>query len=143
MPKALHAFALATALVLPLGGALAQEATGVWNTENGKGRVRVSNCGQALCGTLIGLAEPNDDAGKPKTDTKNPDPARRGRALIGIPILMSMAPDGEKRWRGSIYNAEDGKTYAATFTLNGPAQATVEGCVMSVFCRKQQWTKGR
>ncbi len=125
------------------GSALAQDATGVWSTDGNKGRVRVAKCGDGICGTLISLAEPNDTNGQPKKDAKNEDASKRNRPLIGVSILQSMKPDQPNRWKGSIYNAEDGKTYTAYFTLQGDS-AKVEGCVLGgVICKAQSWTRAR
>ena len=133
------AMALA-ALTAPVAGALAAEPTGVWTAAEGKSRVKISKCGANLCGSVVWLREPNDEAGKPKLDIHNADAGARGRPILGVPVLLSMAPEGDL-WRGRIYNAEDGKTYSATFKLSGDAQATVQGCVAAVFCKTQTWTR--
>ena len=44
-------------LALP---ATAGDPTGTWLTQGGKSRVRIANCGRALCGTIAWLNEPND-----------------------------------------------------------------------------------
>src|SRR5205085_10965621 len=52
----------------------AADPHGIWQTEGGKAQVRLADCGGALCGTIIGLSEPNNPAtGRPKTDENNPD----------------------------------------------------------------------
>lgn len=122
----------------------ADQPLGTWLTDGGKSRVRINACGQALCGNITWLREPTDEDGKPKTDKNNPDTGKRGRALIGTPILLGMAPDGEKRWKGSIYNPEDGKTYTAYLTTESASQLKVEGCVLGgIICRAQTWTAAR
>jgi uncharacterized protein (DUF2147 family) len=120
------------------------EPLGIWLTDGAKGRVRISRCGDALCGDLAWLREPLDEAGQPKKDKHNADATKRGRPLIGVPILLSMKRDGDRRWTGSIYNAEDGKTYTAYLTIESEAQLRVEGCVLGgMICRKQTWTRAR
>ena len=57
-------FLLAAGLCLA-APALAAEPTGVWSTAEGKSHVRVSRCGTNLCGNVIWLKVPNDEAGKP------------------------------------------------------------------------------
>lgn len=135
--RILTALALAGALASP---AAAAEPAGVWTAAEGKSRVRVSKCGANLCGSVIWLREPNDESGKPKVDIHNADASLRTRPIVGAPVLLSMAPEGEL-WRGRIYNAEDGKTYSATFKLVGDSQAQVQGCVAAVFCKTQTWTR--
>src|SRR5262245_984928 len=90
-----HLFA-AAALVLLAGttGAMAADPVGVWLTQGGNSRIRIADCGGALCGTIIWLKEPNDEGGKPKTDKNNSDAAKRSRPLIGVQIVLGMKPAG-------------------------------------------------
>lgn len=126
------------------GMASANDPLGQWTTENGKGRVRITNCGAALCGTLAWLSEPNDAEGKPKKDIHNVDESKRSRPMLGVPILLSMTKDGDKRWKGNIYNAEDGKTYTAYLTPESDSALKVEGCVLGgLICKTQNWTRAR
>ena len=129
--------ALFAALAVP---ALAADPAGTWVTAEGKSRVSISHCGGNLCGTLAWLREPNDANGKAKLDYHNENIGLRGRPMVGVPVLMSMAPDGDS-WRGRIYNAEDGKIYSATFKLLTDNSAQVQGCVAAIFCKSQVWTR--
>ena len=45
-----------------IGPALAADPTGTWYTGDKDSQVRLTNCGGALCGTLVWLKEPNDPA---------------------------------------------------------------------------------
>ena len=133
---------LAPAIVSMLASTCAQAAdpAGTWTAAEGKSRVKISHCGANLCGSVVWLREPNDDSGKPKTDGRNADAALRSRPIIGIQVLQSLVPNGET-WKGRIYNAEDGKTYAASFRLQGDNSALVQGCAAVVFCKSQVWTR--
>src|SRR5437764_1455722 len=118
-----------TALALLLAGlfapasASAADPKGTWLTENGRSRVRIADCGAALCGTIVWLKEPNDpETGKPKTDKQNADAGKRGRPLIGVSIVLGMKPSvTPDKWSGEVYNAEDGKTYSGNITMQGAA----------------------
>jgi uncharacterized protein (DUF2147 family) len=122
--------------------AVAGDPTGVWVSENGDTKVRVSRCGGSLCGSLAWLREPNDPSGRPKTDKHNPDLAKRDRRLIGVPVLFGMKPEGEDRWSGRIYNADDGKTYASRVMLASAGSMKVQGCVLGgLFCKSMTWTR--
>ena len=138
---------LAAAALLMLAGsqsALAADPTGVWLTQPGTSRIRVADCGGALCGTIIWLKEPNDpDTGKAKTDKHNSDAARRSRPLMGVQIMLGMKPAGDGKWTGQVYNAEDGKTYGSDVTPSGASQLKVRGCVFKPFCKTQTWTRVR
>ena len=122
--------------------ARAAEALGIWLTA-AQDKVKIVNCGGALCGSIVWLKVPNDpDTGKPKTDKNNPDPSKQSRPLLGVEIVLSMKPNGTAdQWSGNVYNPEDGKTYTGSFTLTGPNSAALKGCVAAIFCKSQTWTR--
>jgi uncharacterized protein (DUF2147 family) len=122
--------------------ASAADAFGTWLTGDKGGQVRIVNCGGALCGNLVWLKEPNDPAtGRPKTDKHNADASKQSRPLLGVPVVLAMKPSGHGQWSGEVYNAEDGKTYSGSFTLTGPDTADLKGCVLSILCKSQTWTR--
>jgi uncharacterized protein (DUF2147 family) len=125
--------------------ALAADPLGTWYTADQKGQVRISNCGGALCGTLVWLKEPNDpETGKPKTDKENADEGKRSRPLIGIQIVLSMKPSGTPdQWKGEVYNSRDGNTYTGYFTVTGPDTAELKGCAMGIICKTETWTRAK
>jgi uncharacterized protein (DUF2147 family) len=133
---------LSAMLVAP--AAMAQAAadpTGTWLTQAGDARVRVSKCGSALCGTIVGLRDKIDPAtGKPPVDDKNPDPALAKRPMIGLHLFIDMKPAGPNKWSGQIYNADDGKTYASNVSVAGPDSLKVEGCV-GALCGGENWSR--
>jgi uncharacterized protein (DUF2147 family) len=135
-PLAAAAFVLLIAAPLP---ALAADPTGLWLTDNGDSKIKIVNCGPAICGTVAWLKDPNDN-GKPKVDKNNADAAQRTRPIIGVPILLSMKPDGADKWSGQLYNAEDGKTYSGNVTLVGANSLKLQGCI-AVFCKTKSWTR--
>jgi uncharacterized protein (DUF2147 family) len=122
--------------------ASAADALGTWFTGDKESQVRIVNCGGALCGNLVWLKEPNDPAtGRPKTDKNNADASKQSRPLLGVPIVLAMKPSGSGQWTGQVYNASDGKTYSGSFTLTSPDTADLKGCVLSVLCKSQTWTR--
>src|SRR5215218_1519758 len=122
---------LAALLAAPAARAQsAGEPTGVWLTQAGDARVRVSKCGSGICGVIVGLKQPIDPAtGKPQVDDKNPNPALARRPIIGLPLFSGMHASGSGKWSGQIYNADDGGTYASNVSVIGPDTLRVEGCV--------------
>ena len=99
---------------------------GIWLTQAGDAKVRVSKCGGGICGVVVWLKDPIDPAtGKPQVDDKNPNPALARRPIIGLPLFSGMRPAGPNKWSGQIYNADDGKTYASNISVAGPGH--VEG----------------
>jgi len=124
-------------------GAFAAEPTGTWLTQTGGSRIKIADCGGALCGTIIWLKEPTDpDTGKPKTDKNNSDAAKRSRPLLGVQIVLGMKPNGTGKWSGQVYNAEDGKTYSGNLTYTGGDSLQLQGCALGgLVCKSQTWTK--
>ena len=91
------------------------DPTGIWLTETGDAKIRVSQCGSAICGTVVWLKAPIDPAtGKPQVDDKNINPALSHRPIIGINIFAAMKPVGDRKWSGRIYNATMAKPIRAT-----------------------------
>jgi uncharacterized protein (DUF2147 family) len=103
-------------------------ASGIWMLNSGKVTVRIAPCGASLCGAIVGLAKPLDKKGIPKVDKKNPNESLRKRPLMGLTILANMKPAGENKWRGTIYNADDGRTYSSYMDLSGN-NMNVKGCI--------------
>jgi uncharacterized protein (DUF2147 family) len=139
----LSSIVLSAIALAPSGPARAADPLGTWYTADKDSQVRITKCGEALCGVLVGLKEPNDPAtGRPKTDKNNADASKQSRPLLGVPIVLAMKPSGTPdQWSGNVYNASDGKTYTGSFTLTGPNTAELKGCVMSVICKTQTWTR--
>ena len=134
---------VATLALAAFDPALAADPTGTWLTQTGGSRIRIADCGGALCGTIIWLKEPNDpDTGKPKTDKNNSDAAKRARPLLGVQIVLGMKPAGADKWTGQVYNAEDGKTYSGNLTFTGGDSLQLQGCALGgLVCEAQTWTK--
>jgi uncharacterized protein (DUF2147 family) len=116
------------------------DALGIWRMENGKVTVKVSNCGGNLCGTVVALKKPVDDAGRPRHDKENPNPALRNRPVIGLTILSNMKAAGDNRWTGTIYNPDDGYTYSSKMKLQNGNTMKVDGCV-AVFCKTMKFIR--
>ncbi len=54
---------------------------------------------------------------------------------------MGLAPSGPNHWSGRIYNADDGRTYQASFWVQSESTAKVQGCVLKVLCKGHTWTR--
>lgn len=132
--------AIFTAL-LGAAPAKAQTVGGVWLTQAGDAKVRVSKCGGGICGVVVWLRDPIDPAtGKPQIDDKNRNPASAKRPIIGLSLFSGMRPSGPNKWSGQIYNADDGNTYASNISVTGPDTLKVEGC-MGALCGGENWTR--
>jgi uncharacterized protein (DUF2147 family) len=114
---------------------------GTWLSQNGGTKVRITDCGGKLCGKVVWLKDPLGADGKPKTDRHNQDESKRARPLIGVPVVQGMAPSGQNKWSGEIYNADDGKIYQAHVTVKSENAMNVQGCVLGLLCKSQTWTR--
>ncbi|HZH82318.1 MAG TPA: DUF2147 domain-containing protein [Phototrophicaceae bacterium] len=130
------------ALYAMSSAALAASPEGTWLSEDGGTKVRVVTCGgNKLCARLVWLHHPIDPStGRPKTDKRNPDPAKRDRPLIGLEVVHALAPIGPNSWSGVIYNADDGHTYQASLKVESDV-AKLKGCVIAVICKSHIWTR--
>jgi uncharacterized protein (DUF2147 family) len=133
----------ALALITTMPPANAADPTGTWLTEAGTSRIKIADCGGALCGNIVWMKEPIDpETQKPRADKMNPDTARRTRPLMGVTIVIGMRPSGADKWSGQVYNAEDGKTYSGSITMVSAGALKLEGCALAgLICKAQTWTR--
>ena len=134
----LAAAASAVALASP---ALAGDPTGVWQTPTNGGQVRISRCGQALCGALVNSDHIRRDPNV--RDERNREESLRSRTLRNLPMLTGFT-GGPTEWRnGSVYNPADGRTYRGTITMTDDNTLRLRGCVVAPLCKTQTWTRIR
>jgi uncharacterized protein (DUF2147 family) len=110
------------------------DATGEWRVADGAAHIKIDDCGGRMWG-IVSWAQQHG------TDVNNPDPAKRNRSTLGMPIILGMQPTRPNRWEGEIYNAQNGKTYSGSITLTGPDELRIDGCVLGFFCGGQNWTR--
>src|SRR3981189_2809770 len=129
-------------LAAPAAQAQAEgEVSGIWLTQAGDAKVRVSKCAGGICGVVVWLKDPiNPATGKPQVDDKNPNPSLAKRLMIGLPLFSGMQASGPNKWSGQIYNADDGSSYASNVSVSGPGTLKVEGCV-GALCGSETWTR--
>jgi uncharacterized protein (DUF2147 family) len=96
-----------------------RQVQGVWMIED-EVALAIAPCGgDALCGRIVWLRTPRDDAGRPMRDAMNPDAALRDRPLCGVTVLDGLlpVPDEPGRWNaGSFYDPRDGRGYGLVAT---------------------------
>ncbi|MEJ8571826.1 DUF2147 domain-containing protein [Microbaculum marinum] len=122
-------------LAVVSAGPASADPSGTWLTENGDARVQISKCSNSYCGTIVWEKTP-------RTDTRNPDPAKRDRPLVGVQMIYGMVPDGENQYSGKLYNPRDGKTYTGKLTMQGAETMKLAGCVLGgLICKSETWTR--
>ena len=71
---------------MAIAPALAADPFGDWLTGDKKGKVRMINCGGALCGVLVWLEEPLDpQTNQPKMTNAMPTPASKAARCSASP----------------------------------------------------------
>lgn len=130
---------LAAGLVLAASasGASAQradDAVGTWRHPENGSLVKMYKCGARLCARIAKITDGQ------KTDTKNPNPAKRNRPIVGM-VIMSANKAGPNKWSGSLYNRADGKTYSGTITVNSRNALSLSGCSLGIFCKSTTWQR--
>jgi hypothetical protein len=88
---------LATTIIFAVcAGSASADPKGLWLAQDGA-HVKVGPCGGALCATIAAPRSAVDpETGRPWTDKNNPDPAQRGRPLVGVAVLSGL-PAGRSR----------------------------------------------
>jgi uncharacterized protein (DUF2147 family) len=116
---------------------------GVWETGNGKARVKIIKSGNYYYGRIVWLKEPNNEEGKPKVDKNNPDETQRQTPLLGLRMLKSFEFKGNNLWEdGTIYDPESGSTYNCKITMEDPNTINIRGFIgISAFGRTDVWKK--
>lgn len=134
---------LATATVSAIIGiavaanAAAASIKGRWVTKEKDSVVEISACGAAMCGRVSKFLK-TPPGGVDQKDTNNPDKNLRSRKILGIAVLHSLKADGDK-WRGTIYDPRNGKSYRSVVYLQKNGNLHVQGCVGPI-CQSQIWT---
>jgi uncharacterized protein (DUF2147 family) len=134
---------LAAMALAPAVMAQSPDVTGVWIDHTGRGAVEISRCGNAICGRIAWLQQPNDPAGKPLTDGNNPNSALRSRPICGLQVIGDVKPKGEGAYAdGWIYNPEDGGRFSLDVKLLGPDRLQIHGFMgMRFLGEKHEWQR--
>jgi uncharacterized protein (DUF2147 family) len=115
-----------TIIALGLGG-LPAAATGIesplgtWSTADGHGVIEIANCGEALCGRIVGVERgPNEPI---PTDV-------RGRSQCGLTIISNERPVTDSTWLGQVTDPRDGGTYQAKLWLDEAGNLKLRGFIV-------------
>lgn len=130
---------LAAALTAAAATAHAQAPAvrGYWQTPSGD-IIRIDPCGRELCLEIAALSR-----GKhPLTDTRNPDPKLRSRALCGLRIGEGFVQvDPQHARDGHLYDPKSGRTYNGRMTVAGNLLQLRGYVGLSMFGRSETWAR--
>lgn len=126
----------------------ADDVRGTYWTAEKTAKVRIYRAkNNKYYGKLEYIAEPNNEDGSPKLDTKNPDPRLRSRATLGLVFMKDFEwSENDKQWQnGTIYDAESGKTYDGFMSFDGDDKSILQlrGYVMGMtwLGRTSEWKR--
>ena len=125
-------------LVVMLRVALAADPQGEWFDADKLARIKIAECDGHMWGATVWEKELGG------LDSQNPDPAKRARPTLGLPILIDMkpSPGTSDTWEGQVYNPRNGKLYTARIHPLTPTTLELKGCLFSWGpCLGQTWTR--
>ncbi len=116
---------IAAASLLPGAGLASSDPSpfGLWARGDGKAKVKVERCGDAICATNTWIRE----------GTKG--------EKAGDVLVMSVKPEDPGRWSGTAFDRQRDLTYRMSLTIEGKSMRT-EGCVLAgIVCKEMAWTR--
>ena len=121
----------------------ADSPVGRWRTVDDKtgkilSEVEVYEQGGKVFGKIVGLTDPNDGSGKPKT-CSHCTGTDKDKPIVGLVIIRDLAASDGRYKGGTILDPEDGKIYKAEIWVEGGA-LKVRGYV-GFFYKTQTWQK--
>ncbi len=141
MKRTVTAGAIGAGLLLAIGlassaFAAADDAIGTWKDADTGGITQIYSCGGGIC---IKIVKPSKERA---VDNNNPNPALKGRSMAGVVIMHGAAKDGANRWKGKLYNSEDGNTYSGFIEVKSKNEVKLEGCVLGgIICKSHTWRR--
>lgn len=124
------------AAAIPIAAlAAAEDAIGTWKDTDTGGITEIYSCPGGIC---IKVVTPSKDRA---VDSNNPDPALKGRSMAGVVIMSGATKDGADRWKGKVYNSEDGKVYSGWVIVTNKNEVKLEGCVLAILCKTHIWQR--
>lgn len=135
MSKSIATCLAAAALLAFASPSLAADAAGNWKDPDTGAVLSFFDCGGDLCAKIITASKPG------LKDDKNPDEAKRSQPLEGLSVLDHARKTDDGAWKGNLYNAADGKTYAGYVSVPAADKLQLKGCALVVFCKSVLFDK--
>ncbi|CAI3954426.1 DUF2147 family (PDB:4INN) [Commensalibacter communis] len=104
---------------------------GLWATKENDGVFNIYACGQKLCGRFVGM----------QYTTSMPPDTKYGHSQCNFLMLRDFEQDKSgKRWRGTILDPRDEKSYNAKIWLTNKNELRLRGYLgISLFGETQVW----
>ncbi len=114
------------------------EAVGTWKDTETGAITQIYSCGGGIC---IRVVKPSKEHA---VDDHNPNPKLKGRSMAGVTIMHGASKAGENKWKGKLYNSEDGETYTGYITVKGKDEVKLDGCVLGgLICKSRVWRRSQ
>ncbi|HEX8840092.1 MAG TPA: DUF2147 domain-containing protein [Sphingomicrobium sp.] len=106
--------------------------TGQWKNPKGSVVVRLTPCGDAICGVVVDASDHAKETAR-KGGTPN---------LVGTRILSGLRRTGNGSFKGQAFDPKRNIRAPATVRMLGPDALSVEGCaLLGLVCKQQRWTR--
>ena len=106
---------------------------GTWLTANGHGVVEIAQCGDALCGRIVGIE---------RSPTEPVPTDVNGNSQCGLTIISKEKPDGEGTWLGEVTDPRDGGRYQAKLWVDDSGNLRLRGFIgIPALGATQVWRK--
>jgi len=120
--------------------AQADKIIGTWLTADKKAHVEMYKTNDIYYGKITWLAEPNDAAGKPKLDSKNPDASKRSQTILNSLIFYNFKYEDGEYTGGKIYDCREGKIYTGKLWINSDGTLSMRGYIGFLYST-ETWTR--
>ncbi len=118
-----------------------KEITGVWLNEDKDAEIKITEKNNKYYGEIIWLLNPKNKKGKPKKDTKNPNPKKQKQTILGLEIIKNLEFSKKEWTKGTIYDPKTGKTYKLYAKIKDK-KLYLRGYVgVSLIGRTNTWTR--
>ena len=105
---------------------------GLWRNPMRTVEVRIEECGQQLCGVVVGAA---GDAIADARDSGYPN-------LIGMELMRDYRADRPGHWVGTVFVPDLGHSFSSHIELIDANHARIAGCLWRQhFCKSQVWER--
>ncbi|MCI5058523.1 MAG: DUF2147 domain-containing protein [Flavobacteriales bacterium] len=145
MKKVFFTLFLAGAVSMVFSQKTGDELIGIWESGNGKARVKVDKISDKFYGRIVWLREPIDpETGKPKVDKNNPDESQHNVPLKGYRMLKDFKYNkDDKEWvDGTIYDPESGSLYSCVIKMKDENTLDIRGYIgVKTLGRTDEWKR--
>lgn len=131
--QAIRLLALAI-LPLSMDAAASPVPTGLWLTQDHTGVIAITNCGNRLCGRIVGvfLDHPDD-----KTPVDN-----HGVSQCGLSLIDDARQIRRGVWKGHIIDPRNGNVWGVEFHLDRHGNLALRGFLgIPLLGRTETWTR--